>query len=62
MIKLDARPLAGKEKNLVFNDTKVKLSKNLMDVVDVDKIQFVVPELGYGFGVNFAKFFYRIIS
>ena len=45
LIKLDARPLAGKEKNLVFNDTKVKLSKNLMDVVDVDKIQFVVPEL-----------------
>lgn len=45
LIKLDARPLVGKEKNMVFNDTKMKLSTSLMDVVNVDKIQFIVPEL-----------------
>lgn len=45
MIKLDTRPVFGKEKNTVYNDLRIKLSKDWDESIDIEKIDFVTPEL-----------------
>lgn len=45
LIKVDARPLSGKAKNIVYNDTKTKLTKSLDKDMEIHDIRCVVPEL-----------------
>lgn len=45
MIKLDIRPTIGKEKSVVYNDVKTKLSEGWNEGIDVAKIDFLTPEL-----------------
>lgn len=45
MIKIDPRPVFGKEKNLVYVDLKEKLSKNLSNDIKINEINFITPEL-----------------
>lgn len=45
MIKLDIRPTIGKEKNLVYNDVKARLSNGWDQAIRVDEVDFVTPEL-----------------
>lgn len=45
LVKLDTRPVYGKSKQVVYDDLTEKLSSSWEDDVDVDDIDFVVPEL-----------------
>jgi len=45
MIKLDTRPIIGKEKNTVYNDVRIRLSHDWDHSLAIDKIDFVTPEL-----------------